>query len=181
MRGSGSQRTSSGLSVSNADWHARMPANTDVLQATACTRCDDCSFETVVRRAGTFWLTSIGGVLAYQLTRPIPTSLAIIHARVYAQVLHSPACNIPVVKVRQGSYRRTPFASPCCADCLGRRSHWQLWQLPVLWMCTSTGTPQTRYGLATTLHVVCCQPDMCMHLQLQQGGLHAQAVCNPMQ
>lgn len=36
---------------------------------------------------GLFWLTSVGGSLAYQLTRPIPTSLAIIHSRVYAQAL----------------------------------------------------------------------------------------------
>jgi hypothetical protein len=37
--------------------------------------------------AGLFWATSVGGSLAYQLTRPIPTSLAIIHSRVYAQAL----------------------------------------------------------------------------------------------
>lgn len=36
--------------------------------------------------AGLFWLGSCGGILSYQLTRPIPTSVAIMHTRVYAQV-----------------------------------------------------------------------------------------------
>eukprot|EP00884_Botryococcus_braunii_P004594 jgi/Botrbrau1/14135/Bobra.182_3s0076.1 len=33
------------------------------------------------------WASAVGGVLAYQWTKPIPTSLKIIHARVYAQAL----------------------------------------------------------------------------------------------
>lgn len=36
---------------------------------------------------GTFWATSVTGVLAYQWTKPIPTNLKIIHARVAAQAL----------------------------------------------------------------------------------------------
>jgi len=40
--------------------------------------------------AGTFWGLSVGGNLAYQWSRPIPTSLKIIHSRVYAQVSHIP-------------------------------------------------------------------------------------------
>ena len=36
--------------------------------------------------AGLFWLGSCGGILSYQLTRPITTSAAIMHTRVYAQV-----------------------------------------------------------------------------------------------
>lgn len=32
------------------------------------------------------WASAVGGVLAYQWSKPIPTSLKIIHARVYAQV-----------------------------------------------------------------------------------------------
>lgn len=59
-------------------------------------RCSDRKPDALLRHAGTFWLASVGGVLAYQLTRPIPTSLAIIHARVYAQVLQGQACNIPL-------------------------------------------------------------------------------------
>ena len=37
-------------------------------------------------RAGLFWLGSCGGILSYQLTKPITTSAAIMHTRVYAQV-----------------------------------------------------------------------------------------------
>lgn len=36
---------------------------------------------------GTFWATSVVGVLAYQWSKPIPTNLKIIHARVAAQAL----------------------------------------------------------------------------------------------
>ena len=46
--------------------------------------CSKCNMAILT---GTFWVTSIGGILAYQPTRPIPTSLAIIHSRVYAQVM----------------------------------------------------------------------------------------------
>jgi hypothetical protein len=37
--------------------------------------------------AGTFWASSVAGVLAYQWSKPIPTNLKIIHARVAAQAL----------------------------------------------------------------------------------------------
>lgn len=40
----------------------------------------------VGRRAVLGWASAVGGVLAYQWSKPIPTSLKIIHARVYAQV-----------------------------------------------------------------------------------------------
>ncbi|KAL6769941.1 hypothetical protein ACKKBG_A32970 [Auxenochlorella protothecoides x Auxenochlorella symbiontica] len=33
------------------------------------------------------WAVGVGGSLAYQWTRPIPTSLKIIHSRVYAQAI----------------------------------------------------------------------------------------------
>ena len=36
---------------------------------------------------GIFWVGSVAGTLAFQWSRPIPTSLRIIHARVYAQGL----------------------------------------------------------------------------------------------
>ena len=36
---------------------------------------------------GTFWASSVAGVLAYQWSKPIPTNLKIIHARVAAQAL----------------------------------------------------------------------------------------------
>jgi len=36
--------------------------------------------------AGYFWATSVAGSFAYQWTKPIPTQMKIIHARVYAQV-----------------------------------------------------------------------------------------------
>jgi len=35
--------------------------------------------------SGGIWLTGVTGSLAYQWTKPIPTSLKIIHSRVYAQ------------------------------------------------------------------------------------------------
>ena len=34
---------------------------------------------------GTFWATSVAGVLAYEWSKPIPASLKVIHARVIAQ------------------------------------------------------------------------------------------------
>ena len=34
---------------------------------------------------GIFWATSVAGTLALEARKPIPTSLRIIHARVYAQ------------------------------------------------------------------------------------------------
>lgn len=34
---------------------------------------------------GSFWATSVAGVLAYEWRKPIPTSLKVIHARVIAQ------------------------------------------------------------------------------------------------
>jgi len=43
--------------------------------------------ENKLRAVGTFWGLSVGGNLAYQWSRPIPTSLKIIHSRVYAQAL----------------------------------------------------------------------------------------------
>jgi hypothetical protein len=60
---------------------------------------------------GTFWLTSIGGILAYQLTRPIPTSLAIIHSRVYAQVMS----NLLLRETLRGSVVEMCGRSQCCA------------------------------------------------------------------
>jgi hypothetical protein len=36
-------------------------------------------------RTGIFWASSVAGTLAFQWSKPIPTSLRIIHARVYAQ------------------------------------------------------------------------------------------------
>lgn len=43
--------------------------------------------ENKLRSIGAFWATGLGGSLAYQWSRPIPTSLKIIHSRVYAQAL----------------------------------------------------------------------------------------------
>jgi len=43
--------------------------------------------ENKLRAVGAFWGVSVGGNLAYQWSRPIPTSLKIIHSRVYAQAL----------------------------------------------------------------------------------------------
>lgn len=43
--------------------------------------------ENKLRAVGSFWALSVGGNLAYQWSRPIPTSLKIIHSRVYAQAL----------------------------------------------------------------------------------------------
>jgi hypothetical protein len=39
---------------------------------------------------GIFWASSVAGTLAFQWSKPIPTSLRIIHARVYAQVRRIP-------------------------------------------------------------------------------------------
>ncbi|KAK9821774.1 hypothetical protein WJX81_008188 [Elliptochloris bilobata] len=41
--------------------------------------------ENKLRAVGIFWATSVAGSLAYQYTKPIPTQMKIIHARVYAQ------------------------------------------------------------------------------------------------
>ena len=45
------------------------------------------SFQPPNPLSGTFWATSVAGVLAYQWSKPIPVSLKIIHARVSAQGL----------------------------------------------------------------------------------------------
>mmetsp|Transcript_20504 Transcript_20504/g.56852 ORF Transcript_20504/g.56852 Transcript_20504/m.56852 type:complete len:90 (+) Transcript_20504:157-426(+) len=41
--------------------------------------------ENRLKTVGGIWLTGVTGSLAYQWTKPIPTSLKIIHSRVYAQ------------------------------------------------------------------------------------------------
>lgn len=40
-----------------------------------------------LRSIGVLWASGVGGSMAYQWSRPIPTSLKIIHSRVYAQAL----------------------------------------------------------------------------------------------
>eukprot|EP00890_Picochlorum_soloecismus_P001006 jgi/Picsp_1/1906/NSC_05372-R1_hypoxia induced protein conserved region containing protein len=40
-----------------------------------------------LKTIGYTWLGGVGGSLAYQWSRPIPTSLKVIHSRVYAQAI----------------------------------------------------------------------------------------------
>ena len=40
-----------------------------------------------LKSIGYTWLAGVGGSLGYQWTRPIPTSLKVIHSRVYAQAI----------------------------------------------------------------------------------------------
>lgn len=40
-----------------------------------------------LKAIGSLWATGVVGSLAFQWTRPIPTSLKIIHSRVYAQAI----------------------------------------------------------------------------------------------
>ncbi|KAG7666676.1 hypothetical protein Ndes2526B_g04846 [Nannochloris sp. 'desiccata'] len=40
-----------------------------------------------LKAIGYTWLAGISGSLAYQWSRPIPTSLKVIHSRVYAQAI----------------------------------------------------------------------------------------------
>ncbi|GLT38006.1 hypothetical protein SLA2020_122820 [Shorea laevis] len=40
-----------------------------------------------LRTVGCFWLGSVTGLMAYNWSRPMKTSVKIIHARVYAQAL----------------------------------------------------------------------------------------------
>ncbi len=99
---------------------------------------------------------------AYQWTKPIPTQMKIIHARVYAQVRawRPGACaRLP----RQ--HRRVP--PPACGskpgaerrqrcDCRARRSLWRRWAWRASWTCTSTGTTPTRSGRRSVPSALAC-------------------------
>eukprot|EP00232_Nephroselmis_pyriformis_P021413 CAMPEP_0182864632 /NCGR_PEP_ID=MMETSP0034_2-20130328/7267_1 /TAXON_ID=156128 /ORGANISM="Nephroselmis pyriformis, Strain CCMP717" /LENGTH=90 /DNA_ID=CAMNT_0024996891 /DNA_START=6 /DNA_END=278 /DNA_ORIENTATION=+ len=40
-----------------------------------------------LKTVGTVWLTAVGTTFAYNMTRPLPTQLKIMHTRVYAQAI----------------------------------------------------------------------------------------------
>lgn len=64
--------------------------------------------------AGLFWLSSCGGILAYQLRKPIPTSAAIMHTRVYAQAWSSISCLLRMMSVNaQGLTLRITSLCDC--------------------------------------------------------------------